>query len=144
MEGGQGWVLQGVLARAAIRRYPDSGQNKITVLCLHISNVVAKKQGIVKKLILTIRAMMTSQQVDLIAGDFNGTAQLEERPTPYSYGHRERDTSDIMSDNSFFLTYDRPCKFLCIIRARPVALVTTFAGRFHHHGAPPALYRRAL
>ena len=207
-EGGQGWVLQGVLARAAFRRRPDSGQNKFTVLCLHICNVFAKNRGIAKKLILAIRAIMTSQQVDLVAGDFNGTAwrsssrnnistieetfldcltptppgptplggpgslldlwadvcgflkppgsdrswkvrkhgafsiprqalglrkndqschherwlhldlidwdwalprfeepdqriQLEDRSTPYCYGHRKRDISDIMSDNSF-------------------------------------------
>ena len=45
-----------------------------TVLSLHISNINAKKKGIAKKLILTLRAIMISQEVDLVAGDFNGTA----------------------------------------------------------------------
>ena len=44
------------------------------MLSLHISNIYAKKKGITKKLILTLRAIMISQEVDLVAGDFNGTA----------------------------------------------------------------------
>ena len=43
-------------------------------MSLHISNIHAKKKGIAKKLILTLRAIMISQEVDLVAGDFNGTA----------------------------------------------------------------------
>ena len=34
----------------------------------------AKKKGIAKKLILTLRAIMIYQEVDVVAGDFNGTA----------------------------------------------------------------------
>ena len=45
-----------------------------TVLSLHNSNIYAIKKGIAKKLILTLRAIMISQEVDLVAGDFNGTA----------------------------------------------------------------------
>ena len=74
VEGEQGWVLQGVLSRASFRRAAVSGQKFFTVLSLHISNIYAKKKGIAKKLILTLRAIMTSQEVDLVAGDFNGTA----------------------------------------------------------------------
>ena len=74
MEGGQGWVMQGVLSRASFRRPPLSGRKFFTVLSLHTSNIYAKTRGIAKKLILTIRAIMISQQVDLVAGDFNGTA----------------------------------------------------------------------
>ena len=74
MEGEQGWVMQGVLSRASFRRPPVSGQVTFTVLSLHVNNIYAKKRGIAKKLILTIRAIMISQQVDLVAGDFNGTA----------------------------------------------------------------------
>ena len=44
------------------------------MLSLHISHIYAKKRGIAKKLILTIRAIMIGQQVDVVAGDFNGTA----------------------------------------------------------------------
>ena len=74
MEGDQGWVMQGVLSRASFRRSPVSGQKFFTVLSLHISNIYAKKKGIAKKLIFTLRAIMISQQVDLVAGDLNGTA----------------------------------------------------------------------
>ena len=74
MEGEQGWVMLGVLSRASFRRSPGSGQKYFTVLSLHIDNIYAKKRGIAKKLILTLRAIMISQEVDLVAGDFNGTA----------------------------------------------------------------------
>ena len=59
---------------ASFRRPPLSGQKTFTVLSLHISNIYAKKRSIAKKLILTIRAIMIGQQIDLVAGDFNGTA----------------------------------------------------------------------
>ena len=74
VEGEHGWVLQGVVSRASFRRAAASGQKFFTVLSLHISNIYAKKKGIAKKLILTLRAIMISQEVDLVAGDFNGTA----------------------------------------------------------------------
>ena len=65
--------MQGVLSRDSFRRAALSGQKFFTVLSLHISNIYAKQKGIAKKLILTLRAIMISQQVDLVAGDFNGT-----------------------------------------------------------------------
>ena len=74
MEGEQGWVMQGILSRASFRRPTLSGQETFTVLSLHISHFDAKKRGIAKKLILTIRAFMTGQQIDVVAGDFHGTA----------------------------------------------------------------------
>ena len=74
MEGEQGWVMNCVLSRASFRRSPVSGQKSCTVLSLHISNIYAKKKGIAKKLFLTLCAIMISQGVDLVAGDFNGTA----------------------------------------------------------------------
>ena len=74
VEGEQGWVLQGVLSRASFRRAAASCQKFFTVLSLHISNIHAKKKGIAKKLIQTLRAIMISQEVDLVARDFNGTA----------------------------------------------------------------------
>ena len=74
VDGEQGWVLQGVLSRASFRRAAASGQKFFTVLSLHISNIYAKKKGIAKKIIQTLRAMMISQDVDLVAGDFSGTA----------------------------------------------------------------------
>ena len=66
--------MSGVLARATFKRRAANGQKRFAVLCLHICNIFAKKRGIAKKLILTIRAIMSSQQVDLVVGDFNGTA----------------------------------------------------------------------
>ena len=36
--------------------------------------IYAKKKGVAKKIIQTIRAIMISQDIDLVAGDFNGTA----------------------------------------------------------------------
>ena len=73
MEGEQGWIMQDVLSRASFRP-PVSGQKSLTVLSQHISNIYAKKKGIAKKLIQTLRAIMISQEVDFVAGDFNGTA----------------------------------------------------------------------
>ena len=74
MEGEQGWVMQGVLSRASFRRPPLSGKETFTVLSLHISNIYAKTRGIAKKLILTIRAILIGQQIDVVAGEFDGTA----------------------------------------------------------------------
>ena len=75
MEGGQGWVMQGVLSRASFRCPPLSGQKSFTVLSLHISSIYAKKRGIAKKqLIFTVRAIMIGLQNDVVASDFNGTA----------------------------------------------------------------------
>ena len=74
VEGEQGWALQGVLSRATFRRAAASGQKVFTVLSLHISNIYAKKKGIAKNIIQTLRAIMISQDIDLVAGDFNGTA----------------------------------------------------------------------
>ena len=74
MEGEQGWVMQGVLSRASFCRSPVSGKKYFAVLSLQISNIYAKKKGIAKKLILTLHAILISQEVDLVAGDFNGTA----------------------------------------------------------------------
>ena len=44
------------------------------MLSLHISNIYAKTKGIAKKIIQTSRAIMISQDIDLVAGDVNGTA----------------------------------------------------------------------
>ena len=71
-EGDSGWVLLGVLSRVSFRRQPPSGQKTFTVLSLHINNNYAKKCGIGKKLLLTIRAVMLDEKVDLVAGDSTG------------------------------------------------------------------------
>ena len=72
-EGESGWVIQGVFSRASFRRQPPDLPT-FTVMSLHINNNHAKKRGIGKNLLLTIRAMMLDEQVDLVAGDFNGAA----------------------------------------------------------------------
>ena len=47
-------------------------------MSLHISNIYAKKRGIGGKLILTIRAVMFDEKVDLVASDFSGDAWRRE------------------------------------------------------------------
>ena len=48
---------------------------KLLQVCLYILAIsMQKKRSIAKKLILTICAIMIGQQVDLVAGDFIGTA----------------------------------------------------------------------
>ena len=74
VEGDQGWILQGVLSRASFRRQPLIGQKTFTVLSLHIGNVYDKKRGKGQKLILTTRAVMLDENVDLVASDLNGAA----------------------------------------------------------------------
>ena len=67
-EGVSGWVLQGVISRASLRRLPRSGKSFFTTMSIHINNQFAKKRGIGKKLLLTIRAVMLKEHVDLVAG----------------------------------------------------------------------------
>ena len=51
-----------------------SAARRLSQFCsLHISNIYAHKRCIANKLILTIRAIMIGQQIDVVA-DFNGTA----------------------------------------------------------------------
>ena len=49
-------------------------KKSFTVMSLHINNNYAKKRGIGKKLLLTIRAVMLEEHVDLVTGDFKGAA----------------------------------------------------------------------
>ena len=51
-----------------------ASKKSLTVISLHINNNYVKKRGIGKKLLLTIRAVMLDEKVDLVAGDFNGAA----------------------------------------------------------------------
>ena len=74
MEGDSGWVFQGVLSHVSFRRRPLNGQ-KLIHSCVVAHQVhYAKERGIGKKLILTIRAVMLDEKVDLVAGDFNSPA----------------------------------------------------------------------
>ena len=74
MEGESGWVFQRAKTRASFRRQPLGGQKSFTVVALHITVNDASKRGIGKKLLLTFRAVMFEELVDLVAGDFNKTA----------------------------------------------------------------------
>ena len=76
MEGDQGWVLQGVLSRASFRRPPlQRPARLLRCLSLHVQQYLHQKNCVLqKKLILTVRAIMIGQQIDMVAGDFNGTA----------------------------------------------------------------------
>ena len=73
--------MPGILSRASFRRPPLSGQETFSVLSLPTSNIYAKKRGIANKLILTTCAVMIGQQIDVVAGDFNGTAYRDNLST---------------------------------------------------------------
>ena len=74
IEGESVLEKQGIISRASFRRQPRSGQKFFTVMSLDINNNYAKKRGIGKKLLFTIRAIMLEEHVDLVAGDFKGAA----------------------------------------------------------------------
>ena len=99
MEGEHGWVLQGVLSRAIFRRPPVSRQKYFTVLSLHISNIYDRKKGIAKKLILTLRATMVSQEVDRL-------------------GYRAETTSVLLTKHSWTVS--------CLNHRTPTTVVTRF------------------
>ena len=82
---------QARLAWSSNGRRPGMGHAKCSFTCLISSStthrpgnfhgvvstyyhIYAKKRGITKKPILTIRAVMIAEQIDVVAGDFNGTA----------------------------------------------------------------------
>ena len=73
-EGQPGWFLQAVTSRASFRRPLRNGKSFFTMMSQHNNNHYAKKRGIVKKLILTVRTVMLQEHVDMVAGDFNGAA----------------------------------------------------------------------
>ena len=73
-EGEAGWVFQAVVSRAAFRRVPRDSKPYFTMMSLHINNHYAKKRGIAKHLLLAVHTVMHQEQVDMVAGDFNGDA----------------------------------------------------------------------
>ena len=44
------------------------------MMSLHINNHFAQNRCIGKKFLLTVRAVMLQEHVDMVAGDFNGAA----------------------------------------------------------------------
>ena len=87
VEGGQGWVLQGVLPRASFRRAAVSGQKFFTVVAAYQQYLRREKRHR-QEIHQTLRAIMISQEVDLVAGDFNGT----------TWRLRSRDNLSIMDE----------------------------------------------
>ena len=73
-QGQKGWVLQAVISRALFRRILRDGKSYFTMMSLHINNRFAKKRGMRKNLLLTVRTVMLQEQVDMVAGDFNRAA----------------------------------------------------------------------
>ena len=63
-----------MLSRVSFRRRPLNGQKHIHSCAVAHQVHYAKERGIGKKLILTIRAVMLDEKVDLVAGDFNSAA----------------------------------------------------------------------
>ena len=55
-----------------VRRAPRDGKPHFTIMSLHNDSSYAKKSGIVKNVLDAVRTAM--QQVDMVAGDFNGAA----------------------------------------------------------------------
>ena len=74
IEGETGWVIQGAVSKASVRRQPRGGKSSFAAMPLHIYNNYAKKRVIGKKQPLAIRAVVLDDQKDLVAGDFNGVA----------------------------------------------------------------------
>ena len=74
VEGESGWVIQGVLSRASFRRQPLSSPKSFKVMSLYINNNFAKKKSIRQKLILTFRVVMLEENMDAVAGEFNGAS----------------------------------------------------------------------
>ena len=73
-EGESGWVMKGVVSKAAFRRQPRNGHQTFTVMSLHINNKNTKKRDFGMNLHVTIRAILQDEHVILVAGDFNGAA----------------------------------------------------------------------
>ena len=67
-EGESGWCYK------VFRRQPRNGQKFFTVMSLHINSNYAKKRGIGKKLLLTIRAALLETSTELLGADQMVTA----------------------------------------------------------------------
>ena len=72
-------VLHGVISWASFRRLPRNGKPFFTTMSLHINNQIAKKRGIWKKPLPTLRAVMLLEHVDLVAGAAHA-ATIENSP----------------------------------------------------------------
>ena len=62
------------MSRAIFRRIPRNVKSFFTMVSPHINNQYAKKRGIGRNLLIAVRTVMHQEQVDMVAGDFNGAA----------------------------------------------------------------------
>ena len=67
-------------------------------MSLHINNNFAKKRGLGKKLLLTIRDFVQNEHVNLVAGDFNGAAW---RQTSGNNPHPTSTLEEAFADTDF-------------------------------------------
>ena len=74
MEGEQEWVMQAVLSRASFRRSPVRGQKYFIVLSQHIRKHLRQTEWRRQEAHSHPSCHDDSQEVDLVACDFNGTA----------------------------------------------------------------------
>ena len=72
-EGQSRWVSHAVISPCFIRKVTAQRQF-FTMMSLHMHKHFAKKRGIGKKLLLTVRTVMLQEHADMVAGDFNGAA----------------------------------------------------------------------
>ena len=63
-----------VISRAPFLRIPRNGKLYFTMMSLRINNQYAKKRATGKNLLLAVRTVMRQEQVDMVAGEFNGAA----------------------------------------------------------------------
>ena len=77
-EGEAGWVFQAVISRAKFKRVLRNGKAHFTMMSLHFNNCYAKKRGIARTILVAARTVMLQEQVDMVAGDFNGAARRRE------------------------------------------------------------------
>ena len=74
-EEDQGWFVQVVLSRASCRRPPVGCQHTFTVMSLHHEAIsTPKRTEYCENVHPQFRAITVGQQIDLVAGDFHGTA----------------------------------------------------------------------
>ena len=53
---------------------PRNGKSYFTMMSCHFNNNYAKTRGIAKNVLFAVRTVMHQEQVDMVAGDFNGAA----------------------------------------------------------------------
>ena len=60
------------MTKARFRWIPRRGKSSFTMMSLHCDNAVAKKRSVALNALLAVRPAITQEDVDMVAGDFNG------------------------------------------------------------------------